>query len=44
MYFKVLLNCILGYMTIEVEGYFIERFVNICNSKNIFLCNMKKIN
>lgn len=44
MYFKILLNCILGYMTIEVEGYFIERFVNICNSKNIFLWNMKKIN
>ena len=44
MYFKILLNCILGYMTIEIEGYFIERFVNICNSKNIFLWNMKKIN
>ena len=44
MYFKILLNCILGYMTIEVEGYFIERFINICNSKNIFLWNMKKIN
>ena len=44
MYFKVLLNCILGYMTIEVEGYFIERFVNICNSKNIFLWDMQKIN
>lgn len=44
MYFKILLNYFLGYMTIEVEGYFIERFVNICNSKNIFLWNMKKIN
>lgn len=39
MYFKILLNYILGYVNIEVEGYFIERFINLCNSKNIFLWN-----
>ena len=33
---------ILGYATISVEGYFIERFINICISKNIFLWNMKR--
>ena len=44
MYFQILLNYIMGYITIEIEGYFIERFINICNSKNIFLWNIKKIN
>lgn len=42
MYFKILLGYILGYVNIEVEGYFIERFINICNSKKIFLWNMKR--
>ena len=42
MYFKILLSYILGYVNIEVEGYFIERFINICNSKKIFLWNMKR--
>ena len=42
MYFKILLSYVLGYVNIEVEGYFIERFINICNSKKIFLWNMKR--
>lgn len=42
MYFKILLNYILGYVTIEIEGYFIERFINICNNQKIFLWNMKR--
>ena len=42
MYFEILLSYILGYVNIEVEGYFIERFINICNSKKIFLWNMKR--
>lgn len=42
MYFKILLGYILGYVNIEVEGYFIERFINICNSKKILLWNMKR--
>ncbi len=43
MYFKVLLNKIFGYITIEVEGYFIERFMNLCNQRKIFLWNLKRI-
>ena len=31
-----------GFVNIHVEGYFIERFINICNSKKIFLWNMKR--
>ena len=42
MYIKILLNYILGYITIEVEGYFIERFINLCRSKNILLWNSKR--
>ncbi len=42
MYFKILLNIILGYVTIEVEGYFIERFINLCNNQKILLWNLKR--
>jgi len=44
LFFKILLNYILGYLTIEIEGYFIERFINICNNQKIFLWNLSKIN
>lgn len=43
MYFKILLAYILGYVNIEVEGYFIERFINICNHQKIVLWNSKRI-
>lgn len=43
MYFKILMSYILGYVTIEVEGYSIEKFMNICNSKKIFLWNLKRL-
>lgn len=33
---------LLGYANISVEGYFIERFINICISKNILLWNVKR--
>lgn len=42
MYFKILMAYFLGYITIEVEGYFIERFINACNSQKIFLWNLKR--
>lgn len=42
MYIKILLNYILGYVNIIVEGFFTERFINICMSKNIFLFNIKR--
>ena len=42
MYIKILLNYILGYLNIELEGYFVEKFINICISKNIFLWNIKR--
>ena len=42
MLLKILLNYILGYVNIKVEGFFIERFINICISKKILLWNMKR--
>ncbi len=42
MLFKILIYYILGYINISVEGYFIERFINICISKRILLWNLKR--
>lgn len=42
MFFKILVYYILGYVNISVEGYFIERFINICISKRILLWNLKR--
>lgn len=42
MFVKIMIYYLLGYATISVEGYFIERFINICISKNILLWNMKR--
>ena len=42
MVFKLFLEFLFGYVNISVEGYFIERFINICISKNILLWNMKR--
>lgn len=41
MIFKILLRYIFGYVNISVQGYYIERFINVCISKNIFLWNTK---
>lgn len=41
MIFKVFIYYILGYLNIEVEGIFVERFINICKSKGILLWNIK---
>ena len=37
MNFKILFNYIKGYVRVEIEGYFIERLINICMKKNILL-------
>lgn len=42
MFLKIWLNYITGYVNIKVESYFLERFINICISKKIFLWNMKR--
>jgi len=42
LFFKILINYILGYVNIDVEGFYIERFMNICISKRVFLWNMNR--
>ena len=41
MFIKIILNYIFGYSKISVEGYYIERFINICQSKKIIIWNLK---
>ena len=41
MIFKILIRYILGYVNISVEGYYIERFINICIGSGVFLWNVK---
>ena len=42
MFVKILLKYILGYVRISVEGYYIERFINICTNNKIMIWNIKK--
>lgn len=42
MSIRVLLSYFLGYVNISVEGYYIERFINICISKGIILWGIKR--
>lgn len=42
MILKIILSYILGYIKIKVEGYYIERFINICNTKRILLWDVKR--
>ena len=37
-------GCLKGFVSIHVEGYFIERFINMCKSQNIYLWNIEKKN
>ncbi len=42
MFFNILSDYITGYVHVVIEGYYIERFINICISKRIILWNMKR--
>ena len=42
MFIKIILNYILGYVSIIVEGYYIERFINICRNEKIAIWNLKR--
>ena len=43
MLIKILLKYILGYVRISVEGYYIERFINICTTSKILIWNLKRV-
>ena len=42
MLIKVLLCYIFGYIRVSIEGYYIERFINICTNKKIIIWNLKR--
>ena len=42
MFFRILINYIIGYIKIAVEGYYIERFINICKNEKIAIWNIKR--
>ena len=42
MFIKILLSYLMGYLRIEVTGYYIERFINLCNTNHILTWNVKK--
>lgn len=43
MFLLRLANLIRGYILISVEGFFLERFLNICTNRNIFLWDIKRL-
>ena len=42
MIIKRIINYMCGYLRIIVEGYYIERFINICRNKKYKMWNLKK--
>ena len=42
MYIVILIKLLLGYVRVEVEGFYIERFINICHNKKILIWNLKR--
>ena len=42
MFIKIILSYILGYLRISIEGYYIERFINICKKNKIVIWNLKR--
>lgn len=42
MYLQKIQSTITGYVNIVVEGYYIEKFINICRNKGIYLENLKR--
>ena len=42
MIIKIIFNYIIGYIRISIEGYYIERFINICRNNKIAIWNLKR--
>ncbi len=42
MFIKIILSYLLGYLGISIEGYYIERFINICKNEKITIWNLKR--
>lgn len=42
MYISILIRLILGYVRVELEGYYVEEFINECIKNKILIWNLKK--
>ena len=42
MYLQKIQSSITGYVSIRAEGYYIEKLINTCRNKNIYLGNLKR--
>lgn len=42
MLIQILFGYIIGYLRISIEGYYIERFINICRNNKIAIWNLKR--
>lgn len=42
MYLQRIQSTITGYVSIKVEGYYIEKFINICRNNGIYLEGLKR--
>lgn len=42
MLIRIIFNYIIGYIRISIEGYYIERFINICRNNKITIWNLKR--
>ena len=42
MIIKLFLGYIFGYVRVSIEGYYIERFINLCKNNKIVIWNIKK--
>lgn len=42
MFIKIFIKYIIGYVRVVIEGYYIERFINICTNSNILIWKIKR--
>ena len=42
MLIKILLSYLIGYLKISIEGYYIERFINICKVQKVGIWKLKR--
>ncbi len=42
MIIKILISYVMGYLGITIEGYYIERFINMCRSNKVAIWHLKR--
>lgn len=42
MLIKIILSYLIGFVRVEIEGYYIERFINICRKQKVIIWNLKR--